>query len=102
MSNKNADQSVTLFDIAPESTVQTAEMVTAAAIPVSGDHLSRLLQQYAAGVECRFEIADNIVARFRPMLKAAGGANHDGPLMRLIQDAMKAAEEHGAWKVRNF
>ena len=58
------------------------------------DHLSRLLVSYAGGSQRRTEVADNIVAEFRPVLRA-NGPNFDGPLYARIIAALEAAEAFG-------
>lgn len=58
-------------------------------------HLQKILQDYAKGESLRFQIADNIVAEFRPFLKKDHGPNHDGPLFARLMEALTAAESHG-------
>lgn len=59
-------------------------------------YLQLLLQAYAAGEDHRAEVADNIVAEFRPLLrKGDTGPNFDGPLYARIVDALRAAESYG-------
>lgn len=59
-------------------------------------HLQLLLNDYSLGTDRRREIADNIVAEFRPFLrKGDTGPNYDGPLFDRIMDALKAAEGYG-------
>ncbi len=59
-------------------------------------HLQLLLQAYASGEDRRAEIADNIVAEFRPFLrKGDTGPNYDGPLYARIEEALIAAEAYG-------
>lgn len=59
-------------------------------------HLQLLLEAYASGEDRRQEIADNIVAKFRPYLRNRNtGTNYDGPLYAEIEQALRAAEEYG-------
>lgn len=58
-------------------------------------HLQILLQAYAKGDQLRAQIADNIVAEFRPFLKKDNGPNYDGPLYARLMDALGAAESYG-------
>jgi len=71
------------------------------AITDGSDHLSRLIEQYATGCDVQLQIVDNIVAKFRPILKA-NGPNYDGPLACELKRALEAAEAHGRWKAENF
>lgn len=74
-----------------------AEMTTAIEVPAD-THLSRLLAAYAAGKDHRREIVDNVVAKYRPVLKA-NGPNYDGPLAADMLDAMIAAESNGRYQM---
>ena len=62
-------------------------------------HLQRLLNAYALGDQVRAQVADNIVAEFRPVLRA-NGPNYDGPLYARIVEALIAAEMHGETQLR--
>lgn len=57
-------------------------------------HYDELLKRYSRGADVRAQIADNIVAEFRPVLRA-NGPNFDGPLYARILEALIAAESNG-------
>ena len=66
------------------------------AIEQAAMHHQQLLSRYSAGELVRRELADNIVAEFRHVLRAhEHGPNYDGPLYARIIEALIAAEEHG-------
>lgn len=102
--SKPKSSGLSLFDIAVITAVDQTEASVATTANIGstpGHHLTQLLALYADGSERRNEIADNIVAEFRGVLKA-NGPNYDGTLYARIIDALIAAERHGAWKEKNF
>lgn len=57
-------------------------------------HYDELLNRYSQGAPVRSQIADNIVAEFRSVLRA-NGPNYDGMLYARILEALIAGEANG-------
>lgn len=62
-------------------------------------HYEDLLNRYSRGEDVRRQVADNIVAEFRKVLRA-NGPNYDGTLYARLIEAFIAAEANGAASVR--
>jgi hypothetical protein len=98
---KAQPQSGFSFDEAtPESeTPEVGTIVVAErdSTPGHEDHLTVLFRKYSEGEDVRSQIVDNIVGKFRPVLRA-NGPNYDGPLAKHTNDALEAAEKFGERK----